>query len=239
MGPFNGSGVEFKCRPGYYSGRFIVEESGARILTAIGQCGVLSRHLISVITGCANTARMLKRLAAKGYLDEYTSDRCPPLYTLGKKGAEILNARYRMWESVRLLRMVAANQLWIQLKKMWPNSVWDANGNYPILSKVGTSYMVAAPRLVDKEKIYALRAVNLAGQNPLLVVAATQEQALALARSNPEGAVRYTWDDLLRSGVFFYYMEGDKLVLDKDFEDKKFYENNYSNIVDREIFCMV
>lgn len=239
MGPFNGSGVEFKCRPGYYSGRFIVEESGARILTAIGQCGVLSRHLISVITGCANTARVLKRLAAKGYLDEYTSDRCPPLYTLGKKGAEILNARYRMWDSVHLLRMVAANQLWIQLKKMWPNSVWDANGNYPILSKVGTSYMVAAPRLVDKEKIYALRAVNLAGQNPLLVIAATQEQALALARSNPEGAVRYTWDDLLRGGVFFYYMEGDKLVLDKDFEDKKFYENNYSNIVDKEIFCMV
>lgn len=239
MGPFNGSGVEFKCRPGYYSGRFIVEESGARILTAIGQCGVLSRHLISIITGCANTAKVLKRLAAKGYLDEYTSDRCPPVYSLGKKGAEILNARYRKWDSIRLLRMVAANQLWVQLSKMWPNSVWDTTGDYPVLSKVGASYMIVAPRLADREKHFALRAVNLAGKNPLLVVAATQEQALDLARLNPEGTVRYTWDDLLRNGVFFYYLENDKLELDQDFEDKKFFDKNNEDIVDREILSVL
>lgn len=232
MGPFNGLGVEFKYCPGYHSGRITVGESEAKVLKAVGQCGVLSRYLISVLTGCA--ARTLKRLMAKGYLDQYTSDRCPPVYSLGKKGAEILNVRHRIWDSTWLLRTVAANQLWAQMTRIWPNSTWDTTGDYPVLSREGASYMVAAPRLAEKDKIYALRAANLAGRNPLLVVAATQVQALDLARSVHKETVRYTWDELMKDGILFYHLSSGILKLDSEFESKKYKEN-----VDKEVFYVL
>lgn len=221
MGPFNGKGVEFRHRPGKYTGKFIVEDSGPKIMVEIGRCGALSRHQVAALTECSNAAKVLKRLAMKGYLDEYISGQCPPVYSLSIKGAEILKVRYRAWETAKLLRQVAANQLWVQLGRLWPDARWDASGEYPVLSRGDTNYLVAAPRLLPNEKAYAFRAYNFMGQSPLLYVAAAYEQAIELARISESPAVRYTWDDLLKDGVSFYIKNGDSLIPDKEFETKK------------------
>lgn len=222
MGPFNGSNTDYQIKRGIYTGRLIVEESGSRVLEVIANCGVLSRNQAALITDCKNAPKIIGRLASKGYLDEYISKTSPPLYALGKKGAEILGVPHKSWDTTLLLRLAAANQLWAQIRKMWPGAVWDTTGAHPIVTAAGVSFIVAAPRLIPRENFYAILTYNHIGANRLLVVTASQGQAEELSSSIANrDVVRYTWDDLLKDGATFYYSSGKKLVKDKGLNSEK------------------
>lgn len=223
MGPFNGSNTDYQLKQGVYTGRLIVEESSGRVLEAIKNCGVLSRHQAALITDCKIVPKIVGRLASKGYLDEYISKTSPPLYSLGKKGAEIMGVEYRTWDTTPLLRLAAANQLWAQIRKMWPGAEWNTTVEFPVVTVAGISFAVATPRLIPRENFYTILAYNHLGDKRLLVVAAEQEQAAELSRAiaNPD-IVRYTWDDLLKDGAVFYYSSGKRLLKDKTLNSKNF-----------------
>ncbi len=233
MGPFNGSNTDYQLKRGIYTGRLIVEESSGRVLEAIANCGVLSRNQAALITDCKNAPKTIGRLASKGYLDEYISKTSPPLYSLGKKGAEILGVAYKTWDTIPLLRLAAANQLWSQIRKMWPGAVWNTAGGCPVVTASGVSFVIAAPRLIPRENFYAILTYNHIGANRLLVVAASQEQTEELSTSIAnKDIVRYTWDDLLKDGATFYYSSGKKLVKDKGLNSERNFKKSYLKPID-------
>ena len=214
MGPFNGSNTEYVRKRGVFTGRLIVEQSSKKIFEVVLNCGVLSRHQIVLLANSKTISKTVGSLTSKGYLDEYISKSSPPLYSLGKKGAEILNVPHRTWNTTSLLRLVASNQLWIQAKKIWPNSKWDTVGKFPVLTIGETSFVVIAPRLRPRENFYTILACNQRENKRLLIVAATQNQAEELAQSIPDN-VRFTWDGLLKNDIVFYRSVNKKLLKDE------------------------
>jgi len=217
LGPFNGAEVEFKRRSGYYNGQLLVSKRAAGVIKAIAVCGALSGNQIRALTGTLSHKSTMTALVARGFVDIYESGKTPPVYTLGQGGAEIMDESYRMWDTIELLRTVAANQLWVCLSRLWPDAGWDPYGEFPVLTKGSSRFLVAAPRMRPGEPVLASRVFNCEGR--VIIVAASVEQLKELDPLAPE-KVRYTWDALLKDGVTFYRLNGSGLVLDDAFSSE-------------------
>lgn len=235
LGPFHGNGVQFKCRSGFYDRGIINSEVACRVVGVLAQCLALSRNQVADLTGLSKESlkRVMSWLVGGGFVDEYVSGRTPPVYALGCGGADLMAVPYERWETSVLLRLVAANQLWVRLSRVWPDACWDPRGEYPELSRGGLRFLVAAPRLRPGEDVLALRAFNFLDGAKLIVVAASRAQALEVARqvSVPESA-RFTWDVLLRDRVEFYRLSRGDLVFDRGFAAEKIFEKNFLKPLD-------
>jgi hypothetical protein len=227
LGPFNGFGVEFKRRGGFYNGQLLLSEKGANVLKILARCGAMSGSQIRILTEASKST--MKTLIEKGFIDIYESGKTPPVYTLGQGGAEIINASYRIWDTIGLLRTVAANQLWVNL--FWPDAEWDPYREFPVLTKGSSRYLVAAPRLRIEEPVLASKVFNY--EDRVIIVAASERQlreTILLDPLAPE-RVRYTWDVLLKDGVTFYRLNGSRLVLDSIFSSQ-----NHTEKIPEKIF---
>lgn len=172
-----------------------------------------------------NVKNALKSLYKKGYLMEYISEQAPPIYTLTSKSYEInrIKNQYIYYRTTDLLRLVAANQLWLKLSKIWTTAIWDLSGDYPIIKKGQGQFIIAAPRLSEGDNVYALRAFNYIDRSDivkLIIVAASKEQALEIAHNTiPTDFVRYTWDTELKEEVNFYIFKSHNMIPDIAFKN--------------------
>lgn len=228
MGPFGREGVVYKHIKGIYTGRLLVEESGYRIMQTLAQCGVLTK-VQAVLAGCGkNIKGVFPRLVEKGYLDCYEGEHVPNLYSLSEKGAELMEVPYRTWDTGGLLRLAAANQLWLQIKEAWPGSTWVTSGEAPSLERAGIKFFVLAPRQGHVDRMITLRYLNKC-QDRVFIVATDEAHAMEIALNCPPGRmVRYTWDDKLRNGLHLYCLEGKQFVEDTAFKAP---ENKSQNVM--------
>lgn len=212
LGPFHGRNLEVSIRSEPYTGAVVAGERDAAVLKALCECGAMSGNQVRKYLG-VEKLRPMERLVRKGIVDAYAFNAAPPVYALGRGGAEILDVPYRRYGKLELLRLVAANQLWLWLRKAWPDASWDVSWDYPVLNRSGREYLVAAPRLVPGESVYVARAFALSGR--VFVVAASKEQVEEFPLPPEPEMVRYTWDVLLKDGLFFYRLDGSFLVPDR------------------------
>lgn len=220
LGPFNGQNVEFKLESHAYTGSLLVSEKDARVLAALRDCGAMSANQIRRYIS-AKSLRPMESLVKKGFVDAYVSGKTPPVYALGRGGAEILGVPYRTWKTLELLRLVAANQLWVHMREVWPDATWNVEDDFPVLTRNGRAYFVVAPRLRQGEGVLVGRA--FACSERVFVVAAAKEQIPEFPLPlNPAG-VRYTWDALLKDGAAFYRFESERLVPDASFGPEKIF----------------
>lgn len=215
LGPFSGL-YEYRKRGGGYSGGTVIVSSGkdAAVLEALKACGVMSAYQLKLYLGVRELNSMAG-LARRGLVDVYESGKTPPLYALGPAGADLLGVPYRVYRGLEVCRLAAANQLWVWLRKVWPDAEWDVCGGYPLLVRRGIVYVVAAPRYRVGEGVY-LAGAYAAGER-VLVIMAHGDQYRELPLPSDPGRVRYTWDNLLKEGVRFYKLEGSRLVEDAVF----------------------
>ncbi|AEG61945.1 hypothetical protein [Desulforamulus ruminis] len=218
LGPFHGRNTHYTRHWIPSNGHILTGENEVILLKTLAACRVLSRNQMAELTGL-NVRHSVTGLVKKGFLDEYRSDGAPPLYTLGVAGARVVKKRHSLYRTDELLRVTAANQLWIKMKKVWPGAAWDLEGSYPALLNGEQRFLVVAPRLIQGDNIYTLRAFNyIENKHRLFVVATSREHALEIARQSiPTNFVRYTWDALLKEGILFYLLEKQDLVPDTRF----------------------
>lgn len=218
MGPFGKEGITYRYIKGVWIGRLLVEENGYKIMQALTVCGVLSRSQAMALSGCSkNKKDLISRLFEKGYLDCYVSEKAPKLYSLSKKGAELMDVKYRTWDTGGLLKLAAANQFWLQIEKAWPGSTWDTSGEFPVLERSGVKFAVLAPRRGQIDRLLALRQLNKC-QDRVFVVASDEAYALEIALNCPPGRlVRYSWDDELKDNLTVYCHEDKGFVKDTAF----------------------
>lgn len=219
MGPFGREGISYIHKKGRWIGQLLVEENGAKIMQALAQCSVLSTMQAIVLSGCGkNSKAVLPRLVEKGYLDSYDGGRAPKLYSLGEKGAELMGKTYRIWDTSGLLRLAAANQFWLQIRRTRPNLLWDTSSKEsPVLEREGVKFAILAPRRGKFDKVLTLRFLNKC-QDRVFIVAPDEDYALEIALNCPTGRmVRYTWDDELKDGLTLYGLRGKEFVADTAF----------------------
>ena len=235
MGPFGREGISYIHKKGRWFGQILVKENGTKIIQALTQCSVLSAMQAIELSGCGkNSKDLLPMMVEKGHLDSYVADRAPKLYALGEKSAELLGRKYRIWDTGGLLKLAAANQFWLQTKKIWPDLLWDTSGEFPVLIKFGVRFTVLAPRLGQLDKMFALRFLNKC-QDRVFVVAPDDTYALEIALNCPPNRmVRYTWDDALKDGHALYQLVGKTLVLDTSFKRSEKILEKPVNFVDRQ-----
>jgi len=217
MGPFGREGISYIHKKGRWVGRIIVEENGAKVIQALAQCSVLSALQAITIAGCGkNRKDILPRMFEKGYLDCYDGGHAPKLYALGEKGAELVGIPYRIWDTNGLLRLAAANQFWLRIKKIWPDATWDTSGEHPVFQRAEIRFDVLAPRQGQFEKMLALRALNIC-RDRVFIVAPDEDYAREIALNCPTGKlVRYTWDDELKDKLTIYRFHPAKKIFVED-----------------------
>lgn len=220
QGPFHGFGTEFRLYSQPYRGGIITSPVDARVINVVHQSKALSRNQISSLVKSRSARSAVTRLVRAGYLDEYQSGTTPPIYTLGRGGAEIKEVPYRWWKTLELLRMVAANQLWVCLSSVWPEAEW-VSGPVAQLVRGALSFAVIAPRQMAGESVFAVQRINaLQPTERLIVVAATELQAKEIVSLvGQRGNVRYVWDAVLVHGPLFYVYDGQNLVVDEGFRN--------------------
>lgn len=227
MGPFGKEGISYNHTKGKWNGQLLLEASGAKIMKTLAICGVLTKNQAIMLSGCGKNRRSIfQRLVEKGYLDSYEAEQSPKLFSLSEKGAEEMGVPYRTWDTGGLLRLAAANQLWIQIKDVWPGATWSTHGETPVIERSGIRFAVIAPRVGHVDRMLALMFLNKC-MDRVLIVAVEQAHALELAYNCPPGRmVRYTWDSELRDGVSIYRFEDKAFAVDVSYTKNIVNEEN-------------
>lgn len=99
-----------------------------------------------------------------------------------------------------VLRVVAATEFYVGLRALgrefrWRQGPWGFD-----LHIAGREYRGLCPRALPGEAEDFWMWVRAHVGERLMCVASSEEEAVRLARSCPDGRVRYTWDGLLHSG---------------------------------------
>lgn len=210
LGPFAGRpGLEYACDRGVWSGSYIVSPGEACVFGLFREGRALSARQVEQLGG---RREYLRRLAGKGCLDVYRSDGAPPVYAPSEAGADMLGVEYALYSTVELLRVVAANQLWVRFRALWPDAGWACSPSVSVFSRGSDAICVIAPRSLPGEDAFAWKHINSLSGSRLVVVASCPSLAAALAW---DGAlVRYTWDAVLRDGLVLYRWAGGAFVPD-------------------------
>lgn len=205
--------VSYPPDPGFV----VRSDTQAELIDLAARLKFFTKHQAVRLLGAA-AERQLKALHKAGYLDLLLTGRTPPIYTQGPGLAELLGTQRPQVRMPGLLRVVAANQLYICLGGIvryeaageeWPTAVLIAGSNI---------YWVLAPRLWPGEDLWLDSAVDCMDADARLIIVAPSEQhALDMAASLVTKGilVRYTWDTELKDAFCLFRYTARGFVVDE------------------------
>lgn len=180
----------------------VPSERAAEVIGLVARLKALARwqivHLLRL-----RSDKVIRTLYLTGYLDRLTTAETPPVYVLGPESLALLGRGDEVWDVLRMLRLVAANQLYLRLRCGWPDLEYELEPHLGVTAYLrlgGREYSLLCPRVWPGDSIWCREMVALLPADAFaIILAGSEETAWELARIVPaDGPVlRFLWDGLL------------------------------------------
>ncbi|MCR4425027.1 MAG: hypothetical protein NUW23_02395 [Firmicutes bacterium] len=190
---------------------FIANGHQIDTLRLLSELKVLTSAQIAALRGIQPRTMKdnLRHMWLAGLVDRLETDISPCMYAVGYESARLLRLTLERFSVGSAFRLVAANQLYVAMRRLWPEVDYTAAPHDGVTAQArlgSTTYAILAPRLFPGDVVWCEEMIEYVPDDMrLLVVCASRKQAEEIARAvAPEAMARFTWDTELANGLRLY-----------------------------------